>query len=343
MAEKTPFPPNFKEELKEKYDELKDCYGELCDEILYTLKKALQRNNVKIHSITQREGKIKSFESFFDKVVRKQILQNQFDAVEDIVGLRIICLYRADLRKIEKIISDNFEVIKTDTSRTRTEAPFGYSSDHYIVKLGKSCKGPRYDNIKNLKCEIQVRTILMDAWATVSHHVDYKQEIDIPKDLRTDFNALAGLFYVADTHFEIFKEGVEEARERLAETVHSGEFDLEQEINLDSLLTYMKLKFPERGITGTDSHIIKELKDFGYNRLADLDEKINKVGSVLKEYETKERAHWTSDGLIRSVLDLTDDSYFSRHEEYRESLKGDKKYAKAYALLEKYRNKLRKT
>ena len=33
----------------------------------------------------------------------------------------------------------------------------------------------------------------------------------MPSDLRTDFNALAGLFYVVDTHFELFKKVVKEA------------------------------------------------------------------------------------------------------------------------------------
>lgn len=349
MAEKTPFPPDFKGKLKEKYDGLKNCYEDLCDEVLYTLKKAIQGSNVKIHSITPRETKIKTFESFFDKVIRKGIMQNQFDLIEDISGVRIICLYRADLRNIEKIISDNFEVIQSDTSRTRKEAPFGYSSDHYIVKFGKSCSGPRYDNIKELKCEIQVRTILMDAWATVSHHLDYKQEIDIPRDLRTDFNALAGLFYVADSHFEIFKKGVEEARERLTETVQLGEFDLSQEINLDSLLTYMKWKFPERGITTIDSDMVKELKDFGYIRLADLDDKVNKVMDILKEIETKEfkqeewKPVWLSSGLIRTILDLTDDSYVLRHVDLQKKLEHDKHYLKTYALMKEYRTKLKKT
>jgi putative GTP pyrophosphokinase len=349
MAQKTPFPPHFKERLKEKYDELKNCYEDLCDEVIYTLKKALQTNDVKIHSMFPRETKIKTFESFFGKVVTKGILQNEFDAIEDIAGVRVICLYRADLRNIENVISESFELLESDTSRTRTEAPFGYSSDHYIVKFGKSCSGPRYDNIKELKCEIQVRTILMDAWATVSHHVDYKQEIDIPKELRTDFNALAGLFYVADTHFEIFKKGVQEARERLTETVQLGEFDLSQEINLDSLQTYMKWKFPERGMKKVESDTVKELKDFGYNHLADLDKNANEAMDVLKELEIKEfgqekwKPVWAFDGLIRTILDLTDDRYVLRHKKLFKEFKEDERYVKWYTLIKEYRTKLKKT
>jgi len=44
----------------------------------------------------------------------------------------------------------------------------------------------------------------MDAWATVSHYLDYKTDADVPLGLRKDFQALSGLFYLADTHFEMF-------------------------------------------------------------------------------------------------------------------------------------------
>ena len=64
--------------------------------------------------------------------------------------------------------------------KTLKTSEFGYMDDHYIVRLPKECKGPRYNDIKPLKCEIQVRTISMDAWDAVSHHLDYKQKIDIP-------------------------------------------------------------------------------------------------------------------------------------------------------------------
>ncbi len=319
--------PDFKEELRKKYDELKGPYEELVDEVLYTLRKMFQGSDVKIHSLTSREGKIKNFESFLGKVIRKEIIFNPFDLIEDIAGVRIICLYRKDLFKLQSMIAQEFEIVKIDTSRTRTEAPFGYASDHYIVKLSKNCKGPRYDNIKDLKCEIQVRTILMDAWATVSHHLDYKQEIDIPSELRADFNGLSGLFYVADTHFELFKKGATESREKLKKTAQIGELNLDLEINLDTLLAYLQWKFPERKIKNTESGIIQELSKFGYHKLFDLDEKIKLVLPYIKEIECKDfgqqiwEPHWSSDGLVRVILDITDKKYGKRWERYRNSVK----------------------
>jgi putative GTP pyrophosphokinase len=67
----------------------------------------------------------------------------------------------------------------------------------------KGHSGPRYDPLKHLRFEVQVRTIVMDAGAAVSHHLDYKGGTSVPSELRKDFYALSGLFYVADQHFEV--------------------------------------------------------------------------------------------------------------------------------------------
>lgn len=319
MSEDYFLAPSFKNNLARRYEELKTLYKRLVDEVLYILKECIQKEQIKVHSLSSRESKIKTFEGFYDKVVRKQIADNQFDAVEDIAGVRIICLYRSDLERLGEIISKNFAIVGVDTSTTRAETPFGYVSDHYVVKLPKECKGPRYDKIRNLKCEIQVRTILMDAWASVSHHLDYKRQVDIPRELRTDFSALSGLFYVADTHFELFRKGFEETRASLMRDAQRDVFDLDQEINLDSLAAYFEWKFPERKERGKpSSDIVSELRRHGYQYVYRLDEKIGIALSVLKQFEKevfelkKWKPRWLPDGLIRTCLDLTDDEYFKR-------------------------------
>jgi len=181
----------------------------------------------------------------------------------------------------------------------------------------------------------------MDAWASVSHHLDYKQQIDIPRELRTDFGALAGLFYVADTHFELFKEGIEESRAKLIETVKQDMFDLDQEINLDSLTAYLKWKFPERKIKSVESDIVSELRKYGYQNIRQLDDKFNIAFPVLKQLENVIfgyriwRPRWAPSGLIRKCLELTDDAYFS-------VLKSRLLPLQPLKRTEKYRTKLRR-
>jgi len=84
---------------------------------------------------------------------------------------------------------------------------FGYMSLHLKCKIKNTQLDPKADKtIKNIPFEIQIRTIAQDAWASISHHLDYKKDSTIPEELRRDFHALSGLFYVADTHFSILSQ-----------------------------------------------------------------------------------------------------------------------------------------
>jgi ppGpp synthetase/RelA/SpoT-type nucleotidyltranferase len=342
--------PEFRKELESDYNKSKSLYESLVEEATYILTDALRKSDIKIQSLTCREGKIKSFESFYKKVVGKAIRDKQFETVEDIAGIRVICLYRSDLEKVGKVITDNFDIIRLDTSRTRTETPFGYASDHYIVKLQHECKGARCDRIKNIKCEIQVRTLLMNAWASVSHHLVYKQETDVPRELKADLNALTGLFYVADTHFEMIKEGIVESRKSLMKTVEKGTFNVDQEINLDSLSAYMRLKFPERDIEAISSDIVSELADKGYKTIRQLDEKMEIGRPALETVEnTLKRGRSAPDGMIRILLDLTDDKFFKRHLPFLRTVKEHPsrpdilEFKEYYSIVEELRSKIGKS
>ena len=313
-----------KDQLRIEYEGFKPLYEKLVEEVQYILTEAITAKKIKIHSLTARETKIKSFDSFYSKVLRKNLTRDFLENIEDIAAVRVICLYRSDLEKLGQAIQENFKIIKADSSRTRTETPFGYASDHYVVKLPKQCKGARYDKIKHLKCEIQVRTILMDAWAAVSHHLAYKQATDVPTDVFADFNALSGLFFVADSHFEMFRQSMDNRSEQLQENAEKGVLDLSQEINLDTMTAYLALMLPDRNDKPVDiSDFISEIKPLGYIRLDQIDTKVKHGLTKALEYEKDLIKHqhedgpppfFTATGLMRAILDITDDRYFDKRE-----------------------------
>ena len=80
----------------------------------------------------------------------------------------------------------------------------------------------------------------------ICYHLDYKQEIDIPSNLRRDFYALSGLFYVADTHFEMLRNSIFTINSQLQKSVEENTFRIEQEMNLNTLIAYLKWKMPKR-------------------------------------------------------------------------------------------------
>lgn len=172
----------------------------------------LQEMNLRgqVHDIRHR---VKEVASFREKVDRKNYL-DPLNEMRDLVGIRIVCLYPSVLADVDKAVRAAFDVIRFE-DKSKGEAPelWRYSSIHYDCRLPESHSGPRYDGIKGIVFEVQVRTLLQDAWAVVEHKLGYKNEKSIPDELKREFSALAGLFHIADNSFQAIADQVERSEQ----------------------------------------------------------------------------------------------------------------------------------
>ena len=189
------------DQLRNEYDSRKGLFNQLIETIKFIISQKIQ--NIKIHSFNHR---VKGFDSFVDKIRRKGV-KEPFQEIMDIVGLRIVCLFHSDVKDIGTIVEKNFEIIEKDDKIDGVDVNiFGYMVLKYKAKL-KDVQSD-YKDFKDIPFEIQIITIAQDAWASISHYLDYKNENKLPLHLKRDFHALSGLFYVADTHFEILRKEV---------------------------------------------------------------------------------------------------------------------------------------
>jgi putative GTP pyrophosphokinase len=189
--------------LSTEYNDKVNEYESLAGEVKFFLQKGISRNKIKIDSIKHR---IKSFDSFLDKI-RRENVEEPFKEIHDLIGIRIICLFRPDLELIGEMIRKEFDVFDEDNKINNSEVNvFGYMSLHYKARFRKNSGNQGLDSMIYNPFEIQVRTIAQDAWASVSHYLDYKPESSLPEQLRRDLYALSGLFYVADTNFSLLRQ-----------------------------------------------------------------------------------------------------------------------------------------
>ena len=244
--------------------------------------------------------------------------------IQDMVGLRVVCLYLSDIQQILMIVKDIFDFVReADMVSGANVSSFGYMSHHVIVQMKSSYKGPRYDILAGRFFEIQIRTILMDAWANVSHHLQYKSDSDVPKSLLRDFHALSGLFYVADTHFEMFFNATKESRAKMADLFSKMEPNkIDEEINLDSLQAYLAMKLADRDQSSTPddvSSLVSELRAAGYETIAEVDEIYEQVRGLvfedeqrsvaeLGELNEKKHYYWAV-GMIRTAFLIASEKY----------------------------------
>ena len=129
------------------FDAAQEIHKELCMEVDYALTRAIGDYKLKIHSLKSR---VKSSSSFRQKLLLKTYA-NPMSEMHDIVGVRIVCLFRDDVNKVDEIIRKTFDVVKHD-DKEHTSLPemWKYISVHYDCKFGPEYHGARYDRIKDL-------------------------------------------------------------------------------------------------------------------------------------------------------------------------------------------------
>jgi ppGpp synthetase/RelA/SpoT-type nucleotidyltranferase len=304
------------DEIKSEFERQQETYRALEREALFVLNRALARSNIKFHSIPTR---VKDIKSFLDKVKRKES-REPFKDVSDIVGLRVICLFLSDIPRVGQLIRDSFNVVSEDDKIEGVEVDsFGYMSFHFVAEMRGEYKGPRYEDLGGVPFEIQVRTILMDAWANVSHYLDYKTDVDVPKALRRDFYALSGLFYIADSHFELFFKSSKDSSKEMRTLASKSTPELvQQEANLDSFTAYLRTRYPDREHSDPKaiSEVLQELSNAGYTSLQQVDNVINRTEKAFEAYEEEyppvtndKNKRFADIGAIRISFDIADESF----------------------------------
>jgi putative GTP pyrophosphokinase len=190
------------------------------------------------------------------------------------VGIRVVCAYEAELAKVAEIVEVNFDVReRIDKGRELGVDRMGYNGKAFVVMLGTDYSGGRYENITALSCEIQVRTILQDAWAIIDHQLVYKNEKSTPERLRRDLNNVASLLEIAQGIFD----SVKEKRTAYVSEIQQKEKDppnfLAQPLDFDTVIAYTRWKFPDRDASEKLTDWFKTGTDFLTKSLGFVDSK----------------------------------------------------------------------
>lgn len=279
-----PDPWKAQAETIRRYLERAPQYEKLCAEVAFALEHSLRAASIEFSSVTSRA---KTLSSFLEKIERKAYA-DPLEEIEDLAGIRVVHLYRSDFKLIEEIIEDSFDVIeRVDKLEDFGTDRFGYGATHFILRIGDSFTGARYDDLKSIKCEVQVRTALQDAWAIISHHLVYKRESSIPQPLRRKVNSLAGLLETADDQFEHIRTQRNKYVARLQKELSETENTSSQTVDADSLSVYLAAKFPDMPLTNYGDQPKVVLEDFNYEKystLAELDSLFERTSDAREAY-----------------------------------------------------------
>ncbi|MCR4653062.1 MAG: GTP pyrophosphokinase family protein [Eubacterium sp.] len=115
-------------------------------------------------------ARIKSEESMREKCRRKMLPEDTETAltqIYDAVGLRVVCAFIDDIYRIrDHLVQQPGTEVVEEKDYIRNVKPNGYRSYHMILRI----HGKFY-------AEVQLRTISMDTWAALEHHLRYKKQL----------------------------------------------------------------------------------------------------------------------------------------------------------------------
>lgn len=305
-----------RKELRERFNELEpelNRFGAALREVLITL---LKQSHIRVLSV---EYRVKTFESFCEKVVRKHYV-DPFRQTVDLCGVRIILFSPGDVQRVDALLRAEFKIDEAlDRSSSLREEEFGYRSTHYVIRLPPTwLTVPGYRGLGELLAEVQVRTILMHAWADLSHRLSYKSADQTPHQFRRRIFRLSALFELADDEFEKLHEEKRQFQQRLMMDAMEDPylFATTHNLNLDTLQTYLNLRFAARELsTESTLTLVDEMIESGVS-LLDLENGYKRLGEALPHHEdqffdTQEGRRWSQVGIARHVLDVTCNKYWA--------------------------------
>ena len=272
-------------------------------------------------------GRIKSFESFFEKVERKKYL-DPFTQNEDFCGIRIIVFYPKDIEAIQEIIDTEFDLQDSFDKIDDLEInEFGYRSKHSIVKIKNEwLASPNYRKLEGLKIEIQVRTILMHAWAEIEHKLAYKNEKQISKEVKRQLAIISAQLEGTDKQFQLLKESIENYKDEIKLQVEiSDKVSNKMELNFDSVTALLDYYFPDfpnnqKSATGILDRLVNS--NYSLEQVEELLKKIRPfVFEINNEIFPKKELRLTQGTILSYAIDIFDSYDSSSTFIYSESRK----------------------
>ena len=192
------------DELSINYVEKLSLYEEYSSRIRNLVEDLVERDDIEVCGI---EGWAKAPAELVKSLNAHYASSNSdgLESISDLVTVRVLLRFPEDVQKVEEIICSEFEV---DFDRSITsgglEDPFrfGYPAVLYTLALSDSRSSLReWRKYKELSFRLEIRTVLQEAWATISPRVNLSVDSMSEKKFKRKLARLAALLEEADEGF----------------------------------------------------------------------------------------------------------------------------------------------
>jgi putative GTP pyrophosphokinase len=144
--------------IRADYEARRPLLDELANNIRSVCEQLLETQKIPLHSV---EVRVKSISSVLEKIsqISRKGCAPSLDELDDIVGLRVICLYPKHVDLIVDLMEREFKVLtRLDKRSEPSPEHFGYSSVHLVCTLSDTQREnlPKYSRVGLTHFEVQV-------------------------------------------------------------------------------------------------------------------------------------------------------------------------------------------
>ena len=164
--------------------------------------------------IANIQSRLKSPVSIEEKLASKNLpmtLQTMEKNLNDIAGIRVTCAFLDDIYLLSECLlqQDDITLIERKDYIANPK-PNGYRSLHLIVQIPIYLQAGK----RNMRVEIQLRTIAMDCWASLEHQLRYKNDLSCCEDLALQLQSCAEVISQTDEQMLYIRRRIEELSDK---------------------------------------------------------------------------------------------------------------------------------
>ena len=214
------------DELGISYVEKLSLYEEYSSRIRNLVQDLVEREDIEICSI---EGWAKAPAELVKSLNAHYEGQDTsgLDTISDLVTVRVLLRFPEDVYKVEEIVCSEFEVdLEHSVPSSVLEDPFrfGYPAVVYTLALAESRSALKeWRKYRSLPFRLELRTVLQEAWATISPRVNLNVDSVSEKKLKRKLVRLAALLEEADEGFLSLWEEVKDVAVLVPPTLEDKE------------------------------------------------------------------------------------------------------------------------
>jgi len=152
--------------------------------------------------ITAIKTRLKRLDSIHEKLERQgfpKTLESIEHNLNDIAGVRVICSFPADVYQLaDTFLQQDDITLLRKKDYIANPKPNGYRSLHLIVSIPIFLANGK----REMKVEVQIRTIAMDFWASLEHQMRYKKNYLFTPEMETELLECAELSAALDQRMD---------------------------------------------------------------------------------------------------------------------------------------------